>query len=277
MNLTNNHPVQSSCQLADAGDFIADYTAWLWGCGATCMRIEKNSGRIARALGYDICITIMPKHISLTLKDSATGSQATYQRQMVTCGINFDLNTRLSSLSWKIADRKLSYCQAKALFDKIISTTYSTTQLTVLLTSLANASFCRLFGGDAAAMLVVFAATFAGFELKHILLKARLDVRLVFMVLCVYLDCNRHRRATLRLGRHPGHSHSHKRALPHPGCALHQFGKRPHRPSLSVLAEPVYGRLRANGMPVYRHVCRTFAHGHKSRVVYGTLTSTKHS
>lgn len=187
MNLTNNHPVQSSCQLADAGDFIADYTAWLWGCGATCMRIEKNSGRIARALGYDICITIMPKHISLTLKDSVTGSQATYQRQMVTCGINSDLNTRLSTLSWKIADRKLSYCQAKALFDKIISTTYSTTQLTVLLTSLANASFCRLFGGDAAAMLVVFAATFAGFELKHILLKARLDVRLVFMA-CAFIS-----------------------------------------------------------------------------------------
>ncbi len=151
------------------------------------MRIEKNSGRIARALGYDICITIMPKHISLTLKDSATGSQATYQRQMVTCGINFDLNTRLSSLSWKIADRKLSYCQAKALFDKIITTPYSTTQLTVLLTSLANASFCRLFGGDAAAMLVVFAATFAGFELKHILLKARLDVRLVFMA-CAFIS-----------------------------------------------------------------------------------------
>ena len=87
----------------------------------------------------------------------------------------------------EIADRKLSYCQAKALFDKIISTTYSTTQLTVLLTSLANASFCRLFGGDAAAMLVVFAATFAGFELKHILLKARLDVRLVFMA-CAFIS-----------------------------------------------------------------------------------------
>ena len=179
MNLTND--------ITGTGDFIADYTAWLLGCGATCMRIEKNSGRIARALGYDICITIMPKHISLTLKDCATGTQATYQRQMVTCGINFDLNARLSSLSWKIADRKLSYGQARKMFEKIVTTHYTTSQLTVLLTSLANASFCRLFGGDAAAMLVVFVATFAGFELKHILLKGHLDVRPVFII-CAFIS-----------------------------------------------------------------------------------------
>lgn len=179
MNLTND--------ITETGEFLADYTAWLWGCGATCVRIEKNSGRIARALGYDICITIMPKHINLTLKDSATGSQATYQRQMVTCGINFDLNAHLSSLSWKIADKKLSYIQAKALFEKIISKPYPTTQLTVLLTSLANASFCRLFAGDATAMLVVFVATYAGFELKRILIKRHLDVRLVFII-CAFVS-----------------------------------------------------------------------------------------
>lgn len=177
----------ASCTLAEAGDFIADYTAWLWGCGATCTRIEKNTNRIADALGYEICITIMPKHISLTLKDYATGCQVVYQRAIVACGINFELNTRLSSLSWKIADKKISFRQAKALFDKIISTPYPTTQLTVLLTSLANASFCRLFGGDAAAMLAVFIATFAGFELKHILLKAGVDIRIVFIV-CAFVS-----------------------------------------------------------------------------------------
>ena len=193
-SLTNNLTAPESspagsqeCHLSDAGDFIADYTAWLWGCGATCLRIEKNSGRIARAIGYDICITIMPKHITLTLKDSATNTQVIYQRQMVTCGINFDLNTRLSSLSWKIADKKIPYCQARAMFEKIISTRYPSTQITVLLTSLANASFCRLFGGDAIAMLVVFVATFAGFELKNMLIRARLDIRLVFMA-CAFVS-----------------------------------------------------------------------------------------
>lgn len=187
MSSTISTPVADGYTLADAGDFIADYTAWLWGCGATCTRIEKNAGRIARALGYDICITIMPKHISLTLSDPSAGCRAVYQRAMVNCGINFDLNARLSALSWKIADKKLSFSQARQMLEEIIATPYPTTQLTVLLTSLANASFCRLFGGDADAMLVVFAATFAGFELKGMLLKAGLDVRLVFMM-CAFVS-----------------------------------------------------------------------------------------
>lgn len=173
--------IRQVCAISDAGNFIADYTAWLWGCGATCVRINKNTGRIARAFGYGICITIMPRHISLTLTDSATGEQATFQRQIIMCGINFDLNTRLSSLSWRIVDKNPDYPQAKAMFDEIISHHYAATQLTVLLASLANASFCRLFGGDATAMLVVFVATFAGFELKDSLLHNKVDIRIVFM------------------------------------------------------------------------------------------------
>ena len=187
MSLMNDLQMQPSETLTDVGDFIADYTAWLWGCGATCVRLEKNTERIARALGYDICVTIMPKHISLTLKNPATGEQSTFQRQMVKCGINFDLNTRLSSLSWKIADKKITYSRAKEQFEKIVNRGYPNSQLTVFLTALANASFCRLFGGDAAAMMVVFMATFAGFELKNILLKAHLDVRMVFMI-CAFVS-----------------------------------------------------------------------------------------
>lgn len=191
MSLTNSITADSSAQpqafISDVGDFIADYTAWLWGCGATCVRIEKNTGRIAQAFGYDICITIMPKHISMTLKDPESGQQHTCQRHMVMCGINFDLNTRLSSLSWKISDKKLDYPRARALFDEIVGRHYCSSQLTVLLTSLANASFCRLFGGDATAMLVVFVATFAGFELKNIMLSHKLDIRIVFMA-CAFIS-----------------------------------------------------------------------------------------
>ncbi len=51
----------------------------------------------------------------------------------------------------------------------------------LLLASVANASFCRLFGGDAVAMVVVFIATLAGCYLKQILLYKGWDVRAVFM------------------------------------------------------------------------------------------------
>lgn len=52
----------------------------------------------------------------------------------------------------------------------------------IVLTALANASFCRLFGGDAAAMAVVFAATLAGYFIKHTMLSHRMDVRIAFLL-----------------------------------------------------------------------------------------------
>ena len=51
----------------------------------------------------------------------------------------------------------------------------------LILTSLANASFCRLFGGDFVAMLIVFVSTMAGFRLKQIMLEHKHDVRLTFL------------------------------------------------------------------------------------------------
>ncbi|MDE6360936.1 MAG: threonine/serine exporter family protein, partial [Muribaculaceae bacterium] len=51
----------------------------------------------------------------------------------------------------------------------------------LLLTSLANASFCRLFGGDLTAVAMVFIATLAGFKLKQIMMADKRDIRVVFL------------------------------------------------------------------------------------------------
>ncbi len=51
-----------------------------------------------------------------------------------------------------------------------------------MLVALSNASFCRLFGGDFVAMAVVAVATFAGFGLKCILLRKKVDIRIIVFV-----------------------------------------------------------------------------------------------
>ena len=52
----------------------------------------------------------------------------------------------------------------------------------LVLVSLANASFCRLFGGDMVAMVIVFVATFAGFLVKQMLMERHVDFRLTAVV-----------------------------------------------------------------------------------------------
>ena len=51
--------------------------------------------------------------------------------------------------------------------------------------SAANASFCRLFGGDWAAIGIVFAATFCGFFVKQRLSSWKMDYRAVTIISAV--------------------------------------------------------------------------------------------
>ena len=50
-------------------DLLTDYAGWLLGCGATCIRLEKNLKRIAAAYGQDVEITISPHHVHIYIVD----------------------------------------------------------------------------------------------------------------------------------------------------------------------------------------------------------------
>ncbi len=82
------------------------------------------------------------------------------------------MNTSLSRLSWHIADNATDPARATAMLHEITNRPRPDKWKTLPLVALANASFCRLFGGDATAMATVFAATTAGYALKLILSEA---------------------------------------------------------------------------------------------------------
>lgn len=160
--------------------FLSEYAAWLSGCGATCIRIEKNVKRMAEAWGVESEMTILPSHIHLTV--CSPGKEETYTNivRIPHTGISFHVNTLLSKLSWAVADRKVTFAEASAGFAGIIATPPENKWLVLLLASAANASFCRLFGGDFVSMAIVFAATLAGFRLKQAMLDDGNDVRFAF-------------------------------------------------------------------------------------------------
>lgn len=178
---------EADSHLHDVGEFLADYTAWLWGCGSTCERIDKNVERIAAKFGCTVDIALMPKHFTVTVTSDATGKYEILTRTAAKCGINFNLNALLSSLSWEIAEHHSSITVARRRFETIIRLRYDNWIRIILLASLANASFCRIFGGDGIAMLIVFAATLAGMLLKHVLLRLKVDSRPVWF-LCAFLS-----------------------------------------------------------------------------------------
>lgn len=164
----------------DAGRFLAVYAAWLLGCGATCIRIEKNVRRMAEAWGVSSELVILPAHIQLVACDTA-GRQSHNIEPVRHTAISFNINTCLSKLSWAVADEHISLAEAQSRLESIVRMPPSGKWTVWLLASLANASFCRLFGGDGIAMLLVLLATMAGYRLKQVMLEDKLDVRVTFL------------------------------------------------------------------------------------------------
>lgn len=181
MILINMESVKENILLRETAVFLAEYASLLLGCGATSIRIEKNSERMAKAFGVNFDIFIMPAHVSVSVWDKDQTSAAVAQHKTANCGISFSLNAELSRLSWEVADRHLCLSDAVNRFDRIRKTKPTGKWEVLVLTSFANAAFCRLFGGDWGAMLIVLISTLAGYRLKQIMLEDKRDVRITFL------------------------------------------------------------------------------------------------
>ena len=175
-----NNP-DNSTVLKETAAFLAEYASLLLGCGSTCIRIEKNTRRMAEAFGVNIDIFIMPAHVTVSVWNTDRSQTEMAQRKTASCGISFDLNTRLSQLSWKVADNSLPLHTAVERLQCIKTTKPTGNWEVLILASFANAAFCRLFGGDYFAMLIVFVSTLTGYRLKQIMLEDGRDVRLTFL------------------------------------------------------------------------------------------------
>ena len=175
-----NNP-DNSTVLKETAAFLAEYASLLLGCGSTWIRIEKNTRRMAEAFGVNIDIFIMPAHVTVSVWNTDRSQTEMAQRKTASCGISFDLNTRLSQLSWKVADNSLPLHTAVERFQCIKTTKPTGKWEMLILASFANAAFCSLFGGDYFAMLIVFVSTLTGYRLKQIMLEDGRDVRLTFL------------------------------------------------------------------------------------------------
>ena len=167
--------------------FLARYGSALLGSGATCIRLEKNMNRIAQAFGKRVEVATMPRHLHISVCDPDGGACSTAISSPSGSGISFDINTRLSALSWEIADARLSLGEANERFNAIICSSSRPSWLLTPAVALANASFCRLFGGDFIAMGVVFVATLVGFYMKSALLRRGVDIRVTVFV-CAFIS-----------------------------------------------------------------------------------------
>ena len=179
-------PTICNASVKEVGRFLTAYADLLFSSGSTCIRLEKNARRIASAASMEADVMILPHHIQVRVTDSHGGTFNS-MTDIKERPNSFVINTELSRLSWDIADGTTSIAEACGRMEEISHTNRVTNWVELLLVSLANASFCRLFGGDASAMAIVFIATAAGYAIKQFMMQRQIDYRVVAMT-CAFVS-----------------------------------------------------------------------------------------
>ena len=103
----------------------------------------------------------------LTVLDTVSGESATRVVAIPSLPISFERNSDLSALSWDALDEGLSLDEIRSRYRTLVDKPRMDPIFTLVVVGLANASFCKLFGGDWTAVGIVFTATLVGFAVKQ--------------------------------------------------------------------------------------------------------------
>ena len=174
--------MKTGASFLSIGKFIAEYLAHLMGAGVHTSRVVRNTKRIGEAFGLDVKLSVFHRNIILTIIDKETNEACNEVIDIPAHPISFEHNSELSALSWEAVDNHLSLEELKDKYKKIISAPRIHPLFVLLLVGFANASFCKLFGGDLISMGIVFSATITGFYLKQQMQAKKINHYVVFIV-----------------------------------------------------------------------------------------------
>jgi uncharacterized membrane protein YjjP (DUF1212 family) len=169
-------------ELKEIAEFIADYATCLLGSGVHTSRVIRNSKRIGESMNVTIRMAPFHKTLILTVFDDRSANVYTEVVDIPALPISFEYNSELSSLSWKAYDKQLPPAVLREEYNRIKATPKMAFHWVLLLVGLANASFCRLFGGDWSAVGIVFMATLAGFFTRRQMQNKQINHFIVFIV-----------------------------------------------------------------------------------------------
>lgn len=164
-------------------NFLLEYSTSLMGVGVQTARVVHNATRIAKAFGFSLDMTIFQKSIIMTVVDDDDPLHPkTSVDKIKPLALNFEMISTLSALSWYIYDHRPSLEEAWGKYHAIMAKPRMSRWWVLFLVSCANASFCRLFGGDGIAMAVVFTATLVGFFVRQEMMSRHMNHLFVFVV-----------------------------------------------------------------------------------------------
>lgn len=168
-------------ELTDILDFVAEYASYLLGSSAHFACDPQRTAHRNLA-GVDIQLSSFQKSIIITVHDERSGEVVTRVVKIPALPISFERNSDLSALSWDAVDEHLSLTDLRDRYGELIAKPRMDPIFVLLTVGLANASFCRLFGGDWTAVGIVFTSTLVGFSARQRMQAHAVNHFLVFIL-----------------------------------------------------------------------------------------------
>lgn len=167
----------------EIGALLLDIGTALLSSGASCARILVTINRIATNYNYIAHTSITPKGISITLHNEDDNIVLFNGLRTITAqGVNFKIIASISRLSWKTVEGNLTLQEVKEKLQKILASSHYPRGIILFFVSIAGATFCFSFNGDAKAMLITFCATFVGLFVRQEAVKYKFNA-----YICVFL------------------------------------------------------------------------------------------
>ncbi len=174
--------MKTTDELKDIGLFIAEYATRLLGAGVHTSRVIRNSKRIGESLGAQVRMTTFQRTIILTVYDRQSDAVYTEVVDIAPLPVSFELNSDLSALSWEACDERLTLEQLWEKYREAIARPRMNPLLLLGLVGVANASFCKLFGGSWGGAAVVLGATLAGFYARQAMQRRGVNHFIAFLL-----------------------------------------------------------------------------------------------
>lgn len=190
-------------QLRRISDVLLEVGAMLMAAGANTGRIRVTINRIAHSLGYQVELLITHRAIMVSVIDDDDKFYSSKLKRTPPHGVNFKILSGISRMSWRVQDEDWSLEQINAELDRLRSLPHYPRLLILSTVALADAAFCRLFGGGWIEMSVAFVATFAGLFVRQEAIKKSFNPYICVFMASLTASLISGASVVLGLGAHP--------------------------------------------------------------------------
>jgi uncharacterized membrane protein YjjP (DUF1212 family) len=153
--------------IKELGSALLEMAALLMVSGASTGRVRNTITRIAVSFNFQADMLISQRTMMLALCDGDNERFFNSLKRTPPHGVNFTILSEISKMSWQIAEEKWTISAINAEVKRIAATPHYPRWVVLSLVGLAGAAFCRLAGGAAFDMFMVFVGTFLGLFVRQ--------------------------------------------------------------------------------------------------------------